>query len=225
MANYRGRGQLRADRTRQPPQPGGYGRSFVAQQVIGYCYNNRVSGVWPGLTSSPGPGGFGPGADRERVGMGGLESGGSEVVGSRPRSRRERAVGVPGEEAPVARRDRRVNLAFNDAELALVRVAAEAVGMATGAWASRVVVEVARGVVVPVPVDDRGRFRELAETRVALGRVGTLLNQIAAAVNTAAVAGEDVQAAVTSVQVAAVFARVEAAVQRVDAATVAVLQR
>jgi hypothetical protein len=122
------------------------------------------------------------------------------------------------------RRDRRVNLAFNDAELALVAAAAEAAGMATGAWSSRTVVDVARGVVVPVPVDDRARFRELAEARVALGRVGTLLNQMAAAMNAAVVAGEPVQAAVTPAQVAAVFARVDAAIQHVDAATVAVLR-
>lgn len=137
----------------------------------------------------------------------------------RPLQRRERATVAAGD-----RRGKRVNLSFNAAEFALVEAAATAVDLAPGAWAAQTVVAVARGTVVPVAVDERERFRALAEARVAVNRIGTNLNQIAAAVNGAVAAGEDPSGAVALEQVSAVLARVEVAIHHLDAATVALVR-
>jgi hypothetical protein len=133
--------------------------------------------------------------------------------------RRERALG----DSATARRNRRVNLSFNELEYAVIRAAAG--DLAPGAWAAQTVLAVARGTVVPVPTNDREALRALAEARVAVNRIGTNLNQITAAMNAAAVAGEGSQEAVTAEQVAAVLARTMAALHRLDLATMAIVQR
>jgi hypothetical protein len=136
-----------------------------------------------------------------------------------PMLRRERADGDPA----AVRRNRRVNLSFNDLEYAVIQAAAGE--MAPGAWAAQTVLAVARGTVVPMPTNDREALRALAEARVAVNRIGTNLNQITAAMNAAAQADDDVADAVAPEQVAAVLARTTAALHRLDAATMAIVQR
>lgn len=117
------------------------------------------------------------------------------------------------EEAP---RRRRVNLAFNEAELAVLQEAARREDMAVAAWAARAALAVAAEKVVPVPVDARDVLQELIQSRGQLQRIGNNLNQIARVLNSD---GE-----VTDAQVEAVLKYVQAAVRRVDEATLQVMR-
>ncbi|WP_435137805.1 plasmid mobilization relaxosome protein MobC [Actinacidiphila sp. bgisy144] len=129
------------------------------------------------------------------------------------------------DEAPRARRRERrsdnprrhrVNLAYNDVELAIILAAAAAAGLKPAAFAARAALAVAKEEVSPAPVDVKDRLRALADARVAVNRIGNNLNQIAHVLNSE---GDE-----TPERIAAVVERVERAVQRIDAATLAVLE-
>ncbi|MFP8906180.1 plasmid mobilization protein [Streptomyces atacamensis] len=113
-------------------------------------------------------------------------------------------------------RRHRVNLAYNDTELAIIQTAAAVAGLKPAAYAARAALAVAKEEVSPAPVDFKDRLRALADARVAVNRIGNNLNQIAAVLNAE---GEE-----TPERLAAVLERVEVAVQRLDAATLAVLE-
>lgn len=113
-------------------------------------------------------------------------------------------------------RKHRVNLAYNDTELAVIISAAAQAGLKPAAYAARAALAVAKEEVSPAPVDEKERLRMLAEARVAVNRIGNNLNQIAHVLNSE---GEE-----TTERLAAVLERVEQAVWRLDEATYAVIQ-
>jgi hypothetical protein len=108
-----------------------------------------------------------------------------------------------------------VNLSFNETEYALVAMAAEQQQLAPGAYAARAALAVAKGELLPLPVNERERLQELQESRVALSRIGNNLNQIAHVLNA--------EGETTPQQLAAVLTRVQQAVERLDDATVALM--
>ncbi|MFM9625343.1 plasmid mobilization relaxosome protein MobC [Streptomyces turgidiscabies] len=113
-------------------------------------------------------------------------------------------------------RNHRVNLAYNDAELAIILTAAALAGLKPAAYAARVALAVAKEEVSPAPVDVKERLRALGDSRVSVNRIGTNLNQIAAVFNS-----EGVQ---VPQQLLAVLERVEKAVRTLDEATIAVME-
>ncbi|WP_328484865.1 MobC family plasmid mobilization relaxosome protein (plasmid) [Streptomyces sp. NBC_00377] len=113
-------------------------------------------------------------------------------------------------------RNHRVNLAYNDAELAIILTAAALAGLKPAAYAARVALAVAKEEVSPAPVDVKERLRVLGDSRVSVNRIGTNLNQIAAVFNS-----EGVQ---VPQQLLAVLERVEKAVRTLDEATIAVME-
>ncbi|MFF4902612.1 plasmid mobilization relaxosome protein MobC [Streptomyces sp. NPDC001068] len=117
------------------------------------------------------------------------------------------------DEAP---RKRRVNLAFNEAELAILQEACRRENMAPAAWAARAALAVAAETVVPVSVDAKEVLQELLKSRGQLRRIGNNLNQVAHVLNAD---GE-----VTNAQLNAVLASVQHAVRRVDEATLQVMR-
>ncbi|WP_331720623.1 hypothetical protein OG851_42540 (plasmid) [Streptomyces sp. NBC_00161] len=110
--------------------------------------------------------------------------------------------------APSERRSKRVNLAYNDAELAVLTEASSRAGMAPAAWAADAALSVAKEIVVPVVSD---ALVELIRARNQLSRVGHNVDQIAKALNS-----DD---EVTPAQLAAALAAVEQAARRADEAT------
>ncbi|KJS61997.1 hypothetical protein [Streptomyces rubellomurinus] len=78
--------------------------------------------------------------------------------------RRERQMESP--------RSYRVNLAYNEAELTIVREAAKREGMAVSAWAARKALAVAKDQLVPVSADAREVLEELIRSRGELVRLG-----------------------------------------------------
>ncbi|MFK0160695.1 plasmid mobilization protein [Streptomyces sp. NPDC090493] len=126
-----------------------------------------------------------------------------------PRARRrERRADNP--------RTHRVNLAYNDAELAIIHTAAAVAGLKPAAYAARAALAVAKDEVSPAPVDEKERLRMLADARVAVDRIGTNLNQITRVLNSD---GRE-----TPERFDAVLERVERAVRRLDEATIAVME-
>ncbi|GAA4838645.1 hypothetical protein [Kitasatospora terrestris] len=75
------------------------------------------------------------------------------------------------ERKPHDVRSNRVNLSFNEFELTVVSMAAQRAGMATGAWAARAAVAVAREQLVPVSADAQVVLRELIGARVEVSRL------------------------------------------------------
>lgn len=127
----------------------------------------------------------------------------------KPRARRrERRADNP--------RSFRVNLAYNDVELAIITTAAALAGLKPAAYAARAALAVAKEEVSPAPVDYKDRLRMLSDARIAANRIGTNLNQIARVMNSE---GEE-----TPERLEAVLERVEVAVRRLDEATVAMLE-
>ncbi|MER7049929.1 plasmid mobilization relaxosome protein MobC [Streptomyces jumonjinensis] len=126
-----------------------------------------------------------------------------------PRARRrERRADQP--------RRHRVNLAYNDRELAILMSAAAVAGLKPAAYAARVALAVAKEEVSPAPVEYKDRLREMTDSRIAVNRIGTNLNQIAKELNS--------DAEVSPAQLAAILTRVEEAIRRLDAATIAVME-
>ncbi|MFB7784079.1 hypothetical protein ACFC1D_15395 [Streptomyces vinaceus] len=108
-----------------------------------------------------------------------------------------------------------MNLSFNDAELEVVRLAAQREGMSPASWAGRQVMAVAQHVLVPVSRDAGDVLRELVQARVHLRETVTALRSLTAA----EASGAGLPETAASVVEAAL-----AAVARVDAATVAVMR-
>lgn len=108
-----------------------------------------------------------------------------------------------------------MNLAYNDAELAVIQVAATVAGMKLSAYAARAALAVAKEEVSPAPVEYKDLLRTLSDARTAANRIGVNLNQIAKVLNSE---GEE-----TPERLDAVLARVETAIQRLDEATVRVM--
>ncbi|WTD07582.1 MobC family plasmid mobilization relaxosome protein (plasmid) [Streptomyces albidoflavus] len=130
------------------------------------------------------------------------------MTDEKPRMRRrERRTDNP--------RRHRVNLAYNDVELAVMQVAATVAGMKLSAYAARAALAVAKEEVSPAPVEYKDLLRTLSDARTAANRIGVNLNQIAKVLNSE---GEE-----TSERLDAVLARVETAIQRLDEATVRVM--
>ncbi|MBK6015927.1 plasmid mobilization relaxosome protein MobC [Streptomyces sp. MBT53] len=128
-------------------------------------------------------------------------------------------------EAPRARRRERrsdnprtyrVNLAYNDTELAIIQTAAAVAGLKPAAYAARAALAVAKEEVSPAPVGWKERLRTLGDARVAVDRIGTNLNQITRVLNS-----EGVE---TPERIDAVLERVERAIRRLDEATMAVME-
>lgn len=113
-------------------------------------------------------------------------------------------------------RTHRVNLAYNDAELAIILTAAALAGLKPAAYAARAALAVAKEEVSPAPVDEKERLRVLAESRIAVNRIGTNLNQIAHVLNSDGVE--------TPERLSAVLERVEKTVRTLDEATIAVME-
>ncbi|MFD6918312.1 plasmid mobilization relaxosome protein MobC [Streptomyces virginiae] len=124
-----------------------------------------------------------------------------------PTRRRERRADNP--------RTHRVNLAYNDVELATILTAAAMAGLKPAAFAARAALAVAKEEVSPAPVDYKDRLRMLSDARVAANRIGTNLNQIARVLNSE---GEE-----TPERLEAILERVEMAVRHLDEATVAMM--
>ncbi|MET9206805.1 plasmid mobilization relaxosome protein MobC [Streptomyces bacillaris] len=130
----------------------------------------------------------------------------------RRRSRDEETA----KEGRPARRDKRVNLAYNEDEFRLISQAASRDGLAPSAWAADAAMGVARMILVPTPTESAEVVAELIEARHQLSRVGNNANQIAKALNS--------DGSVTDAQLAAVLAAVEKAVRRVDEATLQLMR-
>ncbi|MFG2913135.1 hypothetical protein ACGF0D_09615 [Kitasatospora sp. NPDC048298] len=84
--------------------------------------------------------------------------------------RRERQMASP--------RSRRVNLAYNDAELMIVHEAAKREGMVVSAWVAQKALAVAKDQLVPVSADAREVLAELIRSRGELVRIGEWLGSI-----------------------------------------------
>lgn len=127
------------------------------------------------------------------------------MTDEKPRTRRrERRADNP--------RRNRVNLAYNDVELATITVASTVAGLRPAAYAARAALAVAKEEVSPAPVEYKDLLRTLTDARTAANRIGVNLNQIAKVLNSQ---GEE-----TPERLDAVLARVEVTIQRLDEATV-----
>ena len=122
--------------------------------------------------------------------------------------RRERQMEAP--------RSRRVNLAYNDAELTVVQEAAAREGMAPAAWAARAALAVAMEQLIPVSANVKDVLQELIQSRAQLRRIGNNLNQVAHVLNA--------DGMVTDAQLEVVLQRVDDAVKRVDEATLQMMR-
>ncbi|ONI48510.1 plasmid mobilization relaxosome protein MobC [Streptomyces sp. IB2014 011-1] len=130
------------------------------------------------------------------------------MTDDQPRTRRrERRADNP--------RNHRVNLAYNDVELAALQVAATHAGLRLAAYAARAALAVAKEEISPAPVEYKDLLRTLSDARTAANRIGVNLNQIARVLNSE---GEE-----PPERMDAVLARVEAAIQRLDEATVRIM--
>lgn len=117
--------------------------------------------------------------------------------------RRERETG--------GRRAHRFLVSYNEAELAIVREAADRDNTALASWVGSAGLDVATERVVPVSVDARDVVGELIQARNQVSRVGSDVSQIAKALNA--------DGTVTPLQLEAALNTVEKAIRRVDEAT------
>ncbi|WP_433407029.1 plasmid mobilization relaxosome protein MobC [Streptomyces sp. CA-146814] len=136
-------------------------------------------------------------------------------MGKATARRRSRDKETAAEGRP-ARRDRRVNLAYNEDEFRNIEEAGSREGLVPAAWAAKAALAVANEVLVPTPTASAEVVAELIEARHQLSRVGNNANQIAKALNS--------DGSVTEAQLAAVLAGVEKAVRRVDEATLQLMR-
>lgn len=114
------------------------------------------------------------------------------------------------------RRSNRFLVSYNDAELTIVRAAAERDNQALASWVGSAALAVATEKVVPVSADAKDVLQELIQSRSQLRRIGNSLNQVAHVLNSD---GE-----VTDTQLKAVLEYVQAAVRRVDEATLQLMR-
>lgn len=121
--------------------------------------------------------------------------------------RRERQVGQV--------RGHRLNVAFTEAEIEVVRRAAAGESMAPTAWAGHAVMAVAQQVLVPVSAERADVLRELVQARAGLREIAVRLDRHAAAGPAAGSAAGSVEG---------VLAEARSAVARVDEATLQVMR-
>ncbi|MEV5774242.1 plasmid mobilization relaxosome protein MobC [Streptomyces antimycoticus] len=117
---------------------------------------------------------------------------------------------------PGGPRSHRFKVSFNDAELAIVKEAADRENQALASWVGQAALAVATELVVPVSADAKVVLHELIRSRGQLRRIGNNLNQVAYALNS--------EGEVTDAQIKAVLARVHEAVRHVDEATLQVMR-
>lgn len=125
-----------------------------------------------------------------------------------PVRRREREAG--------GRRSNRFLVSYNDAELTIVREAAERDNQALASWVGNAALDVATEKVVPVSADTKDVLQELIQSRGQLRRIGNNLNQVAHILNA--------EGDVTDAQIKAVLEYVQTAVRRVDEATLQLMR-
>ncbi|MGW3200028.1 plasmid mobilization relaxosome protein MobC [Streptomyces sp. NPDC001118] len=109
-----------------------------------------------------------------------------------------------------------MKVSYNDAELKIIRAAAERDNTALASWVGNAALAVAKETVVPVSADAKDVVQEVIRSRVQLSRVGNNLNQIARVLNS--------DGTVTEEQLIAVLNAVEAAIRRSDAATLQLMR-
>ncbi|MFF4456747.1 hypothetical protein [Streptomyces goshikiensis] len=102
-------------------------------------------------------------------------------------------------------------MSYNEAELAIVREAADRDNTALASWVGSAGLDVATERVVPVSVDARDVVGELIQARNQVSRVGIDVSQIAKALNA--------DGTVIPLQLEAALETVEKAIRRVDEAT------
>ncbi|MFH8410394.1 plasmid mobilization relaxosome protein MobC [Streptomyces sp. NPDC018019] len=117
--------------------------------------------------------------------------------------RREREAG--------GRRTNRFLVSYSDAELSIVKEAADRDNQALASWVGSAALDVAAEKVVPVSTDARDVVAELIEARRQAARIGNNMNQVAKALNA--------DGTVTAAQLAAVLDGVRKAIGRIDEAT------
>lgn len=134
----------------------------------------------------------------------------SESDGRRPSvvRRREREAAGP--------RSNRFKISYNDAELAILREAANRANTALASWIGTAALAVAKEEVVPVSVDAKDVVKEIMNSRAQLRRAGNNVNQIARVLNS--------DGTVTDEQLRAALAALKTAIQRVDEATLQLMR-
>ncbi|MET9994245.1 hypothetical protein ABZ061_32390 [Streptomyces mutabilis] len=105
---------------------------------------------------------------------------------------------------------------YNDAELTIVREAAERDNQAVASWVGGAALAVAAEKVVPVSGDTKEVLQELIQSRSRLRRIDNSLNEVAQLLNSGG--------GVSDERIKAVMAQVQAAVRRVDEATLALMR-
>ncbi|MFZ3476063.1 plasmid mobilization relaxosome protein MobC [Streptomyces sp. 2.9] len=123
---------------------------------------------------------------------------------------RESPVRRRGREASGAR-SKRFLVSYNEAELTIIREAAERDNQAVAAWVGSAALDVATEKVVPVSADSRDVVAELIQARQQAARIGNNVNQMARTLNAGGT--------VTEAQLAAVAGAAEQAIRRLDEAT------
>ncbi|WP_327286655.1 plasmid mobilization relaxosome protein MobC [Streptomyces sp. NBC_01205] len=121
--------------------------------------------------------------------------------------------------SPVRRRGRetagpratRIKVSYNDAELTIVREAADRDNQAVASWVGSAALDVATEKVVPVSADSRDVVAELIQARQQAARIGNNVNQMARTLNAGGT--------VTDAQLAALSVAAERAIRRLDEAT------
>ncbi|MEV6957418.1 hypothetical protein [Streptomyces sp. NPDC051183] len=108
-------------------------------------------------------------------------------------------------------RGHRLNVAFTEPEIEVVRRVADRESMAAAAWAGHAVMAVAQEVLVPVSAERADVLRELVKARAGLREIAVRL-------------GRDHGAGPVTGAVEEVLAVVRAAVVRVDTATLQVMR-
>ncbi|MEV6179933.1 MobC family plasmid mobilization relaxosome protein [Streptomyces sp. NPDC052015] len=141
---------------------------------------------------------------------------GTEMAGSSAGDGRRRAVVRRREREAGGPRDLRIKISYNDAEITIVRAAADRDNTALASWVGTAALAVAKETVVPVSADAKDVLQEVLRSRAQLRRVGNNVNQIARVLNSD---GE-----VSDAQLRAALDALEAAVRRVDAATVQLMR-
>lgn len=113
-------------------------------------------------------------------------------------------------------RSKRIKVNYNDAELTIVREAAERDNQAVASWVGGAALAVAAEKVVPVSGDTKEVLQELIQSRSRLRRIDNSLNEVAQLLNSGG--------GVSDERIKAVMAQVQAAVRRVDEATLALMR-
>ncbi|MFF4291011.1 plasmid mobilization relaxosome protein MobC [Streptomyces sp. NPDC001633] len=152
---------------------------------------------------------FGPGTDRD--GRGQDEKRVPILSEPQQPSRRRRAR---RSDAP---RTERLNLRLNASELRSIQLAAERANLSPAAYVAGRAVAVARGEISPLPADEQDRAKEVRDSRTAVKRIGTNINQIATVMNA--------EGLVPPPQLEAAAEAARRAIERLDDATIVLMER